>query len=79
MQLLYFLLGIVFIHYAIPLLDSTLALLLMFIDMCNTKLKAIINKDNIKMKQAANAADDEAYPKTRPIGFTTKHENEKET
>ena len=67
MELLYFILGIVFVSYIIPLLDGASGLLLTWMEAKKAKLNEIINLTNIKIRQATTSAEDDT-PK-RLIGF----------
>ena len=70
MALLYFLLGILFIQFVMPLLDGLLSWILLLIEVSKAKLSEAVNESNIKMKQAITSAEEERYPKPRTIGFT---------
>ena len=67
MELLYFILGIVFVSYVIPLLDGISAWFLTWIEAKKAKQSSVINDANIKMRQAAASAEED--PPRRPIGF----------
>lgn len=67
MELLYFILGIVFVTYVIPLLDGISAWFLTWVEAKKAKQSEIINQTNIKMRQAAAPAEED--PPRRPIGF----------
>ena len=69
MALLYFILGILFIQYFIPLLEGISAWFLTWVEMKKTKCGEIINQSNINMRQAAASAEEDA-PR-RAIGFCT--------
>lgn len=74
MELLYFILGIVFVTYVIPLLDGISAWFLTWVEARKAKQSEIINLTNIKMRQAATSAEDDT-PK-RLIGFRVSDEEE---
>lgn len=74
MELLYFILGIVFVTYVIPLLDGVSAWFLTWVEARKAKQSEIINLTNIKMRQAATSAEDDS-PK-RLIGFRMPDEEE---
>jgi hypothetical protein len=67
MELLYFILGILFVQYAIPLIDGVSAWFLTWIEAKKAKQSEVINQVNIKMRKAAASADED--PPRRPIGF----------
>jgi hypothetical protein len=67
MELLYFILGILFVQYFIPLLDGVSAWFLTWVEAKKAKQSSVINDVNIKMRQAAASADQD--PPRRPIGF----------
>ena len=74
MELLYFILGIIFVTYIIPLLDGTLAWFLTWVEAKKAKQSEVINQTNIKMRQAAASAEED--PPRRPIGFRVPDEEE---
>lgn len=74
MELLYFILGIIFITYVIPLLDGVLAWFLTWVEVKKAKQNEIINQINIKIRQAAASTEDDS-PK-RLIGFCMSDEKE---
>ena len=74
MELLYFILGIVFVTYVIPLLDGISAWFLTWVEAKKAKQSSIINDANIKMRQAAASAEED--PPRRPIGFRMPDEEE---
>lgn len=74
MELLYFILGIVFVTYVIPLLDGISAWFLTWVEAKKAKQSSIINDANIKMRQAAASAEED--PPRRPIGFRVPDEEE---
>lgn len=76
MELLYFILGILFVSFVIPLLDGLSGLLLTWIEAKKAKQSEIINLANIKMRQAATSAEDDS-PK-RLIGFCRNDDYEEE-
>ena len=67
MELLYFILGIIFVQYIIPTLDGIAGWFLTWIEAKKAKQSEVINQTNIKMRQAAASADQD--PPRRPIGF----------
>lgn len=76
MELLYFILGILFVSYVIPLLDGLSGLLLTWMEAKKAKQSEIINLTNIKMRQAVASAEDDT-PK-RLIGFCREDDYEEE-
>ena len=74
MELLYFILGILFVQYAIPLIDGISSWFLTWIEAKKAKQSSIINDANIKMRQAAASAEED--PPHRPIGFRVPDEEE---
>ena len=74
MELLYFILGIVFITYVIPLLDGISAWILTWIEAKKAKQSSVINDANIKMRKAAASAEQD--PPRRQIGFRGPDEEE---
>lgn len=67
MELLYFILGILFVTYVIPLLDGISSWFLTWVEAKKAKQSEVINQTNIKMRQAAASAEED--PPRRPIGF----------
>lgn len=76
MELLYFILGILFVSYVVPLLDGLSSLLLTWMEAKKAKQSEVINLTNIKMRQAAASAEDDS-PK-RLIGFCREDDYEEE-
>ena len=78
MELLYFILGILFVQYIIPLIDGISAWFLTWVEAKRGKQSEIVNQSNIKMRQAAASAEED--PPRRPIGFRMPdpEENEEE-
>lgn len=74
MELLYFILGIIFVTYVIPLLDGISAWFLTWVEAKKAKQSEVINLTNIKMRQAATSAEED-FPK-RLIGFRMPDEEE---
>ena len=74
MELLYFILGILFVQYAIPLIDGISSWFLTWIEAKKAKQSSIINDANIKMRQAAASAEED--PPRRAIGFCVPDEEE---
>ena len=50
MELLYFILGILFVTYVIPLLDGVSAWFLTWVEAKKAKQSEVINQTNIKMR-----------------------------
>lgn len=67
MELLYFILGILFVQYIIPLIDGFTAWILTWVEAKKAKQSEIVNQVNINMRQAA--ASTEADSPRRAIGF----------
>ena len=74
MELLYFILGILFVTYVIPLLDGISSWFLTWVEAKKAKQSGVINQTNIKMRQAAASAEED--PPRRPIGFRVPDEEE---
>ena len=74
MELLYFILGILFVTYVIPLLDGISAWFLTWVEAKKAKQSEVINQTNIKMRQAAASAEED--PPRRQIGFCVPDEEE---
>lgn len=74
MELLYFILGILFVTYVIPLLDGISSWFLTWVEAKKAKQSEVINQTNIKMRQAAASAEED--PPRRPIGFRVPDEEE---
>ena len=74
MELLYFILGILFVTYVIPLMDGISSWFLTWVEAKKAKQSEVINQTNIKMRQAAASAEEE--PPRRPIGFRVPDEEE---
>lgn len=74
MELLYFILGILFVTYAIPLMDGISAWFLTWVEAKKAKQSEVINQTNIRMRQAAASAEED--PPRRPIGFRVPDEEE---
>ena len=74
MELLYFILGILFVTYVIPLLDGVSSWFLTWVEAKKAKQSEVINQTNIKMRQAAASAEED--PPRRPIGFRVPDEEE---
>lgn len=75
MALLYFLCGILFAQVIMPLLDMLLSWMVVAVEARKAALSERINNSNIKMKQAMTSAEEEMFPKPRPIGFTAPAED----
>lgn len=76
MELLYFILGIIFVSYGIPLLDGISSWFLTWVEAKKAKQSEFINDANIKMRQAAASADQD--PPMRQIGFQVSSDNYEE-
>ncbi len=74
MELLYFILGIIFVQYMIPLFDGVIGWFLTWVEAKKAKQSEVINQTNIKMRQAAASAEED--PPRRPIGFRVPDEEE---
>ena len=74
MELLYFILGILFVTYVIPLMDGISSWFLTWVEAKKAKQSEVINQTNIKMRQAAASAEED--PPRRPIGFRVPDEEE---
>lgn len=67
MELLYFILGVLFVSYIVPLLDGISAWFLTWVEAKKAKQSEIVNQANIKMRQDAASADQDST--IRKIGF----------
>ena len=74
MELLYFILGILFVTYVIPLMDGISSWFLTWVEAKKAKQSEVINQTNIRMRQAAASAEED--PPRRPIGFRVPDEEE---
>lgn len=74
MELLYFILGILFVTYVIPLLDGISSWFLTWVEAKKAKQSEVINQTNIKMRQATASAEED--PPRRQIGFCVPDEEE---
>ena len=74
MELLYFILGILFVTYVIPLMDGISSWFLTWVEAKKAKQSEVIHQTNIKMRQAAASAEED--PPRRPIGFRVPDEEE---
>ena len=74
MELLYFILGILFVTYVIPLMDGISSWFLIRVEVKKAKQSEVINQTNIRMRQAAASAEED--PPRRPIGFRVPDEEE---
>jgi hypothetical protein len=74
MELLYFIFGIVFVQYIIPIVDGLSAWFLTWVEAKRSKQSNVVNEANIKMRQAAASAEED--PPRRPIGFRVPDEEE---
>lgn len=66
MELIYFVLGIIFVSYLIPILDGASSWLLTWIEAKKATQSEKVNRANIKMRQEAASADGSPV---RTIGF----------
>lgn len=78
MELLYFILGIIFVSYVIPIIDGVSAWFLTWVEAKKSKQSEIVNQANIKMRQDAASAAEEDVPSMRPIGFQTPSDDQEE-
>lgn len=76
MELLFFILGILFVQYIIPIIDGISTWFLTWVEAKKAKQSEIINDTNIKMRQAAASADQD--PPKRLIGFQMPDAQEEE-
>lgn len=76
MELLYFILGIIFVSYVIPIIDGVSAWFLTWVEAKKSKQSEIVNKANIKMRQDVASADQD--PPTRQIGFQVPDDDQEE-
>ena len=67
MELFYFILGVLFVSYVIPIIDGISAWFLTWVEAKKTKQSEIVNQANITMRKAIASADED--PPMRPIGF----------
>ena len=74
MELLYFILGILFVTYVIPLMDGVSSWFLTWVEAKKAKQSEVINQTNIKMRSAAASAEED--PPRRSIGFRVPDEEE---
>lgn len=76
MELLYFILGIIFVSYIIPIIDGISSWFLTWVEAKKSKQSEIVNKANIKMRQDAASADQDSP--TRLIGFQVPDDDQEE-
>ena len=76
MELLYFILGIIFVSYIIPIIDGISSWFLTWVEAKKSKQSEIVNKANIKMRQDAASVDQD--PPTRQIGFQIPDDDQEE-
>lgn len=74
MELLFFILGMLFIQYLVPCLESLGSLFLIYIEAKRTKWKDVINQYEIKMNQD-EILSDKKIGKSSTIGFQDSEEN----
>ena len=67
MELLFFLLGVLFVSYVIPLLDGLSTLFLAWIETKKISYSELINQTNINMRRAVEEAEED--PPKKLIGF----------
>lgn len=72
-ELIYFILGILFVQYIIPVLESLTSLLMVQIEAKKAGYSEIINDINLKIEKATASAE-----KTSVIGFQLPDEYEEE-
>lgn len=78
MELLYFILGIIFVSYVIPIIDGISSWFLTWVEAKKSKQSEIVNKANIKMRQDAASAAEESVPPMRQIGFQAPDDDQEE-
>lgn len=78
MELLYFILGIIFVSYIIPIIDGISSWFLTWVEAKKSKQSEIVNKANIKMRQDAASAAEEDVPSMRQIGFQAPSDDQEE-
>lgn len=74
MEFLYFIAGILFVSYFIPLLDGLSSLFLTWIEAKKGKLNEEINQSNIQIRKSAASAEED--PPRRLIGFCAEDSEE---
>ena len=72
--LVYFILGIVFIQWVVPILDSFTSLILTLIEYCKAKVSVPIAKYNTKIQESANPYKD--IEDKHIAGFVASEEDE---
>lgn len=70
-----FMLGILFISFIYPILESITGIILTFLEMIKGKITVIITQINCEIK---SLAEEEDVPTKHPIGFAVSFENEEE-
>ena len=76
MELIYFILGILFIQYCIPIFDGLCSWCLSWIEVQKAKQSEIVNQINITMHQAAASAEEGSQKKV--FGFYSSDDNYEE-
>lgn len=76
MELLYFILGALFIQFIIPILDGAAALILTWFEVKKADFGEHINAINVKIRETQTSDDPPVSP--RVIGFTLSDEYEEE-
>ena len=71
-----FMLGILFISFIYPILESITGVILTFLEMIKGKITVIITQINCEIKSMAEEKED--VPTKHPIGFAVSFENEEE-
>lgn len=74
MKLLFFILGMLFLQYGVPILDECLSLLLTAIEVINGKLNLIITEISVKLNNISKSSNNTSGP----IGFSYVEDYEKE-
>ena len=68
LNLLFFILGMIFIQFIVPFLDAWLTHIATWFEYKKLKYSEAINEGNIRMKQALSSAEEDDTPKYT-IGF----------
>lgn len=69
MILIYFILGVLFIQYGIPILDGLCSWFLSWIEAQKIEQSIKVNQANITMRRAAASADEDDNDTKKLIGF----------
>lgn len=75
MELVYFLLGIIFSTIILPIVESFCGLLFAWVEAKKATYGEIVNESNIRMQKRAMEAE---APAIHPIGFTLTNSEEEE-